>query len=99
MEANSDTTTKACKWNCTLNNPFDHGVESIPEFLENFYTKLKCMYVNGQYEKAPTTGTPHIQFYVHLKNPIRKSQLIKINDKATYRVVKQDNGASSYCLK
>lgn len=34
-----------------------------------------------------------------MKNPIRKTALVKINDIATYIPVRRDNGASTYCLK
>lgn len=34
-----------------------------------------------------------------MANPIRKTALIKLNDKASYTPVKKDNGAGFYCLK
>lgn len=49
----------SAKWLCTLNNPFDHGVEHPAEFLESFYNKTKATYLNGQVEVG-ASGTPHI---------------------------------------
>lgn len=41
----------------TINNP--EG--DCRELLEGMYTSLKAKYVVGQLEKAPTTGTLHLQ--------------------------------------
>lgn len=59
-------------WLCTLNNP---DVEVEP-YLANWF-KL-CTYVNGQLEKG-AEGTPHIQFYLCLKNKTRLGGL-KLHD-------------------
>jgi len=56
----------------TLNNP-----ESITEdYLKGIHEKLKAVYTCGQLEKGKE-GTPHIQFFMNFKEPIRCSKIKK----------------------
>lgn len=50
---------KGSRFLCTLNNPFEHGVEDPAEWLERFYTQIKAVYLNGQLEKG-ADGTTHL---------------------------------------
>lgn len=38
---------KGSRWLATLNNPFEHGVQSPSEWLERLYNEVKAVYVNG----------------------------------------------------
>nr|WAE43173.1 MAG: replication associated protein [Cressdnaviricota sp.] len=63
------STAKSSFWICTLNNPTDDEralLANPPHYIEEIW---------GQDEKAPTTGTLHIQLGIRTTN-IRKSQLI-----------------------
>lgn len=82
-------------WLCTLNNP-----DVTPhELLEEYYTKLKAVYVCGQLEKGKE-GTIHLQFFINLKKPGQRiSALIKIRKDGHYEKVRVNNGADDYCLK
>ena len=50
-------------------------------------------------EKAPETGTIHIQFYLNFKNETRLSALKKFCSHSHFSPVKKDNGAAKYCMK
>lgn len=89
---------KGSRWLCTLNNPFEHGVESPQEWLERFFVQVKAVYLNGQLEKG-AEGTLHLQYYFSCKNPVRLSSLKKCCPHSHFKVVRKDNGASDYCLK
>lgn len=52
---------KARAYTFTLNNYTDEDID--------FFTKLDCKYIVYGKEKAPTTGTPHLQGYVYFANP------------------------------
>lgn len=45
------------------------------------------------------SGTPHFQFYIWFKSPVRISFLQKRIKGGHFEKVTEDNGASSYCLK
>lgn len=51
-------------WCFTINN---YG-PNVPESLNNLQNNLQGSYLIYGYETAPTTGTPHLQGYIHLKN-------------------------------
>lgn len=89
---------KGSRYIATLNNPFDHGVESPQEWLEHFYTRSKAVYLNGQVERG-AEGTLHLQYFVSFKDPVRITALKKLCPHSHFTVVKKDNGASEYCLK
>lgn len=82
-------------WLCTRNNPEC----STDEYLEKFWKGVGAVYVVGQLEKAPTTGTIHVQFYVNFKNSTRSSKLRKYDPKGHYIGVNIDNGVGKYCMK
>lgn len=78
MEENKQPVTKsrppqARSYIGTLNNP-----KTEPRiYLEEAYSSGKFTYVGGQLEQGEE-GTPHIQFFVHCKNPMRVTQLTKV---------------------
>lgn len=57
----------------TTNNYSDEIFLSIVEFIKEF-AKIAC----GQYEIAPTTHTPHIQWYILSKKLHTKNKMIQI---------------------
>jgi len=59
-----------CKWCYTWNN--------YPEGTPLSYFDEISKQNFSQYENAPTTGTPHIQGYFHLKEKKRLTQLAKM---------------------
>lgn len=83
-------------WLGTYNNP---KPEFIIEYLEKWHTIAKARYVCGQLEKAPTTGTIHIQFFMNFEQPASLAALKKHCNVAHFEQVKVDNGAASYCMK
>ena len=87
---------KSSQWLGTHNHP---PKDLVPqEYLEKWFTAGKARYVNGQLEKGQE-GTTHIQFYLNFENPVRLASLKKHDSRAHFEPVKQDNGASVYCLK
>lgn len=78
----------------TLNNP-----ETMTEdYLKAIHDKLKAVYTCGQLEKGEQ-GTPHIQFFMNFKEPIRCAAIKKVDSKLHIEVVKVNNGAHTYCMK
>ena len=71
---------------------------SPEEYLKYLFEKLPATYVCGQLEKG-AEGTPHIQFFVNTKNPIRPSALLKLDSKMHVEKVRINNGAHTYCMK
>lgn len=85
---------------CTMNNPDKYLDGLTPmDYLESISKHDDVCYVNGQLEKGNETGTVHLQYYVHLTKKQRASGFQKIVKQSDIRLVKVDNGASSYCLK
>ena len=82
------------KWIVTQNNPQDWR-----QSLQNFWDSGKFRYVCGQLEKAPSTGTLHLQAYLHCFESMRKPTLIKMNAVAHFEPVLKDNGAAAYAKK
>lgn len=57
---------------CTWNNP-----EEEPDvLLERIHNTLKAVYTVGQLEKGEN-GTPHIQFAINFKSPVRGTKFKK----------------------
>ena len=79
-------------WLITHNNPKVDPREYLEKWSEH------AVYVNGQLEKGES-GTVHIQAFVSLKKYARLSAMKKKDSSAHFEPVKQDNGASKYCLK
>lgn len=69
------------------------------EYLEKLYLLSKAVYVVGQLEKAPTTGTLHIHAYVNFKQPVRQVRLKSLDSKAHLTAVVVERGADKYCMK
>lgn len=57
------------RWCFTLNNYTDDDVQ----LLEN----LDCQFLVFGREKAPSTGTPHLQGYVEFKKPMRRRTVVR----------------------
>jgi hypothetical protein len=87
-------------WLGTLNNPSEHYKGFMAQdFLEAHSKHSGVTYLNGQLEKG-ADGTVHLQWFVSFKKPgQRLSALKKMCKFSHWTVVRQDNGASSYCLK
>jgi len=83
---------------CTLNH---YKPEDIAAFLVNIQP-LADYYVYGK-EKAPSTGTPHLQFMVSFKTAKRLTAVIKMLPSGGHWFVKSDKStmlqASDYCKK
>lgn len=81
---------------CTLNNYTDIDIAKFAVIIQ----PMADYYVYGK-EKAPTTGTPHLQFMVCFKSVKRLTALMKIL-KAMWFVKSQKSTmkeASDYCKK
>lgn len=89
-----DTKSKSRNFLMTLNNP----VEECEDYLKALHGKLGAAYTCGQLEKG-ANGTPHIQFFMNWKEPIRLSKIKKADNKLHIEVVKINNGAHTYCMK
>jgi len=92
MASETPTTTKSSFWICTLNNPTDDEralLKSPPHYIKEMW---------GQDEKAPTTGTLHIQIGMRT-DQIRKS--IIVNDFPRMWIGKANckKGLIDYCSK
>lgn len=66
------------KWCFTINN-------YLPEDLE--LIKTYGIYGGANQERAPTTGTPHIQAFVVFKTNQRKKALCELNPRASWRLM------------
>lgn len=66
--------TSARAYCFTWNNYNDHSIDSLREF----YDAGHCDYIVFGKEIAPTTGTPHLQGYMHLKNSKTMSAVHKL---------------------
>lgn len=84
------------KWVFTVNNYTDDCIKTLQKTFCSDGSKL-CY----GFEEAPTTGTPHLQGWVHLAKKLRKSQLRKILPNAHWEKqrAKNDEDAYDYCLK
>lgn len=78
----------------TLNNPTDFA----QDYLQKIHETLKAQYTVGQLEKGEQ-GTPHIQFFMNFKAPVRPTFLKKFDNKLHIEAVKRNNGADDYCMK
>lgn len=78
----------------TLNNP----IVEAETYIKRIHESLKAVYTCGQLEKG-AEGTPHIQFFMNFKEPIRCSKIKKHDNSLHIEVVKVNNGAHDYCMK
>jgi len=89
MEGKQEIRSKA--WCFTFNNYTEEDLEVL---------KAKGDYGIIGRELAPTTGTPHLQGYIHWKNKMRLSTLRKINKKISWRAAKGSAAQNKiYCTK
>jgi hypothetical protein len=87
----------AIRWCFTYNNYNEEDEE-----LENFndFLKMDCKLAIVGKEKAPTTGTKHLQGYVELYYRQRLTALKKINNKIHWEQAKGDRIQNyNYCTK
>jgi len=76
-------------------------------FTLNNYTKedelaaqqLECRYVVFGYERAPTTGTPHLQGFVSFKDACTLTASSKILKRASFKIANTVTEAIDYCKK
>lgn len=76
----------------TLNNP----EESLEVYFKRFMTKAR--FIVGQKEVGEN-GTPHYQFYVNFKQPVRLAALKKICSKAHFEKCNSDGASIAYVQK
>nr|ATP66723.1 Rep [Rodent circovirus] len=70
---------RARRWVFTINNYTDEDIENCKYIFEN---KGGCYMILG-FEEAPTTGTKHIQGYIHLGPQVYRSTLNTLSRKET----------------
>lgn len=70
---------------------------SCEEYLKYIYEKLDAVYVCGQLEKKE--DTPHIQYFIHTKQAIRVSQILKLDEKTHIEKAIMKDNARAYCMK
>lgn len=88
-------------WCFTINNYHtnDDCCHDYLQFLD-FYNEDYVTYIVLGYEEAPTTGTPHIQGFMHLSQPATKKCLIKKYPYTSFESMKGSyRQASDYCKK
>lgn len=68
----------------TLNNYTPQELEYVATWSDRATTHYCAK------EKAPTTGTPHLQGYITFRKPVRHSALCKMCERARFRVAKGD---------
>ena len=78
----------------TLNNP----AIDTEDYLAAWFATKKFAFVTGQLEKGEN-GTPHVQYFLHAKEPTRITALKKFCKKSHFDAVKVNNGADDYCNK
>lgn len=78
----------------TLNNP----KENVQDYLQLIHEKSKAVYTCGQLEQGES-GTPHIQFFMNFKTPVRASHIKKLDNRLHIEQVQNNNGADNYCMK
>lgn len=66
MDLAAGPRVKARGWCITINNYTDDDQQRLRDF---YATEDGCKYLIFGKEIAPTTGTPHLQCYLHLDNP------------------------------
>lgn len=86
---------KGRQWLGTLNNP---DTALCQDYLEKWHREGKAEYVVGQLEKGEE-GTPHIQYFLWFKEPVRLAALKKRCLRSHFEPVKVNNGADDYCMK
>jgi len=86
---------KGSQFLITKNNP---DVLSCEDWFRTLCEVTKVRYGNAQLEKGKE-GTVHIQAYLNYKNPIRVTAIQKYDKQLHIEIVKEDRGASRYCLK
>lgn len=82
---------QAYRWMCTWNNPILHYKEIFADFLE----KKIIRFATGQLERAPTTGTLHLQAYVEFEKKMTLAGLKKLLEKPDWKAC---NGAPDQCI-
>lgn len=82
-------------WCFTINN-----YTATDEFSVSYLMKNKAKYGICGKEVAPSTGTPHLQCYIHLQNPLSLNMMRKFIPRAHFIVANgSDNDNHDYCNK
>lgn len=90
--SNSDSlSTQARSWDFVLHDYTSEDCEAIKEW------NYKHMVMG--FETCPTTGRPHIQGAVTFTSPKRKSTLIKIDKRISWRPARNLEALLTYCKK
>ena len=82
--AGANLNEKGKRWVGTLNNPRDNWQEI---FTNNELTDLVAYYVCGK-EYAPSTGTPHVHFYIRFKTQQYRSTLRRLLPECWFELAK-----------
>lgn len=80
----------SCTWDFTINNPTDDDIR--------FVMTLECNKICVAEERAPDTGTKHLQGRVTFKRAYRLSGLKKLNHRAHWEATKASEDFN-YCRK
>lgn len=88
--------TLLTRWVFTWNNYTEQDIAKLKIFAQKY-----CKYLIYGYEEAPTTGTKHLQGYIHLLKRLSLSQLKGILGPvpAFYMAKKNDLANYRYCSK
>lgn len=88
--------TRARRWCFTLNNPTDDEQVTVKTAFSSANTK----FIIVGFEEAPTTGTPHLQGFVHFKTVQRITALKKLLPRAHFEMARgTDKENHNYCTK
>ncbi len=88
----SDGQIRAKSWNYTWNNYSAENVEYLKQLEGISY------HVIG-YEKAPTTGTPHIQGYITFKSTKTRKQVVSLLPDIFVEKTRNRKAMDAYCQK
>jgi hypothetical protein len=65
-------------WQFTLNNYTSEHIQQLRDLYNPEDGSCNVKYLIFGYELAPTTGTPHLQGYIHLSKKIRPNQVLAL---------------------
>lgn len=87
-----DPKTKSSIWLGTY-YPTEEELDTFlpAEWIASKFKQFKCRYMNGQYEKCPSTDKLHVQYYLNFKDPVRRSALKKSCNRSHFKKVEKDN--------
>ncbi len=83
----------------TWNNPPVGAEATAKDVIAMLHDKLKCFYTVGQLEAAPSTGTHHLQLYVHFDRPRRVTTFKKVSPVIHVEICRDKAAAIKYVQK